>query len=181
MSSAAHDRTRIYTTAALFAALIAISAWLSIPVGEVPITLQTSFVALAGLLLAPLPAFAAVGVYLLLGLAGLPVFAGGKAGLAVLAGPTGGFLLGFLVGAWACSLVRTALERRFPRLVADIAGALALTLAVYAFGTAQLIVVTGMTPAAALAAGVLPFIAGDVLKAAAAVALAGVLRKALPR
>lgn len=177
----ARSRTRDYTVAALFAALIAVSAWVSIPLGEVPITLQTLFVVLAALLLEPLPAFAAVGTYLLLGLVGLPVFAGGKAGVAVFAGPTGGFLIGFLVGAWLCSVVRRAAAHRLPSVAADVLGVIVFTAAVYVLGGAQLALLTGMAPGKVLAIAVLPFILGDVLKAAAAVTLATALRRVLPR
>jgi biotin transport system substrate-specific component len=78
---------------AVFAALVAGSALIAaIPVGGlgVPITLQTLAVMLTGLALGPGRAFAAVGLYTLLGLAGLPIFSGGRSGLGILAGPDGG-------------------------------------------------------------------------------------------
>jgi len=181
MSVSARLRTKDFTVAALFAALIAVSAWVSFPLGEVPVTLQTLLVTLAALMLEPVPALAAVGTYILLGAVGLPVFAGGKAGVAVLFGPTGGFLIGFLVGAWLCSLVRLTAARHLSRLTADILGAAVFMIVVYILGVAQLAAVTGMAAGKVLAVAVVPFILGDVLKAAGAVALAGTLRRALRR
>ena len=89
---------------AVFAALVAGSALIAaIPVGGmgVPITLQTLAVMLTGLALGPARAFAAVGLYVLLGLAGLPIFSGGRSGLGVLAGPSAGYIIGFVFAATA--------------------------------------------------------------------------------
>ena len=89
---------------AVFAAIVAGSALIAaIPVGGlgVPITLQTLAVMLTGLALGPGRAFAAVGLYLLLGFAGLPIFSGGRSGLGVLAGPSAGYIFGFLLAATA--------------------------------------------------------------------------------
>jgi len=102
---------RDVTTIALFAAVISASAQVSIPIGAVPITLQVFAVLLAGLLLRPLAAFAAVGVYLLLGAAGVPVFAGFASGIGVLIGPTGGYLFGFAAAALAVALLVKALRQ----------------------------------------------------------------------
>ena len=95
----ARDRSRHVVVAGLLAALLASAAWISLPVGTVPLTLQVFVVVLVALLLPPRWAAATIGVYLLLGALGAPVFASGRAGLGVLFGPTGGYLFGFLVGA----------------------------------------------------------------------------------
>lgn len=170
--------TRDLTTGALFAALLAASAWISIPIGAVPLTLQVFIVLLVGLVLPPARAFAAVGVYLLLGAIGVPVFSGGQGGLGVLAGPTGGYLVGFLLAAPIVALLRHAAPVRFPCWLADAVGVAVGLVAIYTLGWSQLALVTGMTPAEAFAAGVLPFVALDVAKGVVAVAVAASLRRA---
>ena len=172
------NRTREMVTSALLAALLAASAWISIPVGAVPLTLQVFIVLLAGLLLSPRGAFAAVGVYLLLGAAGLPVFAGGLGGTGVLAGPTGGYLWGFALAATAVAWLRRGRLFAGSRTVAD---ALALTVGVaviYLAGWFQLAAVTGMGIWPAFAVGVAPFVVIDAIKAAVALAVARALTRA---
>ncbi len=172
------NRTRETVTAALLAALLAASAWISIPIGTaVPITLQVFIVLLAGLLLTVRGAVLAVGVYLMLGAAGLPVFAGGLGGWGVLAGPTGGYLWGFVVAVAVISWLRT----RFAVLVGKTIGdALALAmgvLVIYLFGWLQLAAVTAIDPWSALIVGVLPFIPIDAFKAVAVLVVAEALRR----
>jgi len=75
---------------ALCAALMAVGSYVSIPVGAVPFTMQTFFVMLAGLILGPVRAPLAAALFVAAGLLGLPIFVGGRSGLAVLLGPTGG-------------------------------------------------------------------------------------------
>jgi biotin transport system substrate-specific component len=170
------------TTSALLASLLAVAAWVTIPLQPVPVTLQVFIVVLAALLLSPLWALAATGVYVLLGAVGAPVFSGGQGGLGVLAGPTGGYILGFVLAASLGSLVRVVLERSGARQVlADAAAAGIVLLMIYLTGTAQLALVAHLTPAQAVAAGALPFIAIDVIKAAIAVAVAQAIRRALAR
>jgi biotin transport system substrate-specific component len=159
-------------------ALIAASAWIAIPVGAVPVTFQVFFVVLAALLLPPAWAAASMGAYLALGAIGLPVFSGGQGGLGVLAGPTGGYLFGFLAGAFLGSLVRRPLAGRAPAVAADAVAAVTVVAVVYVFGVAQLAVVANLSTLQAVAAGVVPFIGADALKAAAAVAAASAIRRA---
>jgi biotin transport system substrate-specific component len=173
-----HSQTKDLVTAALVAALIAVGAWVALPIGPVPVTLQTFAIVLAALVLPPRQAFAAVGVYILAGAVGVPVFAAGRSGLSVIAGPTGGFLAGFLVGAPAGAWVRVALARRIGETSADaVAAAIAIGIT-YALGWAHLAFVLDFGPTAALAGGVVPFLVADALKCAAAVAVAGALRRA---
>lgn len=100
------DRIRRLAYAAEFAALFGLASFFIIPVGPVPITLQVLLIAFAGLLLGPRTAVLAVILYLLAGAVGLPIFAGGKAGLGVLFGPSGGYLVGFLFLAFIAGLAR---------------------------------------------------------------------------
>ena len=106
------------TLSSLFAALLAVCAWICIPVGDIAVTLQTFGVALALLLLGGKWGTVSIGIYLLLGMVGLPVFSGFRGGIGALAGVTGGFLWGFL----ASGLIYRALERfgKLPALCAGI-------------------------------------------------------------
>lgn len=171
------DSLRRLVHAALFAALTAVGAYLAIPVGPVPIVLQNLFVMLAGLLLGSRGGLTSVGIYLLAGACGLPVFAGGTGGLARFFGPTGGYLIGYLPAVWVIGRIS---ESRRPRPILDGIALIAGCLVLYGFGLSWLKVVTGMDWAKTVAAGMLPFLPGDVLKIAAAVPLARALRPLLP-
>lgn len=180
-SSRPASRARTLTTAALLASLLAASALPALRVGPVPVTLQVLVVVLAALLLPPAGAALCVAVYLAAGAAGLPVFSGMTGGLASLAGPTGGYLWGFLAGAVLGSLARRRLERAALRAPwPDVAAAAIVIVAVYALGVTQLAFVAHLTPGAALASGALPFILPDVVKAAVAIGLAAALRRVRP-
>lgn len=159
-------------TGALMVALISAGAFISIPVpgSPVPIVLQNMFVILTGMLLAPGWAALTVGVYLALGIVGLPVFAGATGGLAHLAGPTGGFLIGFpLAAAAVAGMLRTDENRTvadvgvFRQVVSLVVG----FLVIYVAGVPWLAFTAGLTAPQALAAGMLPFLPGDIVKAAA--------------
>lgn len=86
-------------------ALLAISAKINVPLPMVPMTMQTLMVLLVGAFLGPVLGVVTVGVYLLLGAFGVPVFAGARTGLDALTGPTGGYLFGFLFGAWTIGML----------------------------------------------------------------------------
>jgi biotin transport system substrate-specific component len=174
------SRTRELVVAALIAALLAASAWVAIPLpfSAVPLTLQVFVVVLAALVLRPQVATLAVAAYLVLGTVGVPVFSGGKGGPGVIAGPTGGFLLGFMVAALVGALVRRGARATWSAPLADALGAATVIGVTYLLGWTQLMVVTGMTPIAAATAGVIPFIAFDIIKAGVAVGVAGALRRA---
>lgn len=101
------------TRCAMLAALTAVCAWISVPVGDQAISLQTFAVFLTLGLLGGKLGTVTVLVYLLLGVAGLPVFTGFRGGISVLMGPTGGYLWGFLVSC----LVYWGLESRLPRWI----------------------------------------------------------------
>ena len=154
------------TYASLFGAATAAGAYVIIPIPPVPITLQTLFLMLAGALLGAKTAALSQIVYILIGIIGLPVFAGGKAGLGVLFGPTGGYLTGFIAGAW---IIGRLLEKAQNPGTARIAlSMIAGTLAVYTLGIAQLCLVAKLSIPKAAAVGALPFMPGDALKIAAA-------------
>jgi biotin transport system substrate-specific component len=155
---------------ALMAALIGAGAYLIVPVGPVPVSMQPFFIFLAGYLLGPRRAVLAMALYLLAGIIGLPVFAGGKSGLGYLLGPTGGYLIGFLGTAFVCGLARTR-EDGLPWLRGTLAGLAAVGVA-YAAGAVWLKFVLSLSWTKAAAVGVLPFIPWDVLKVVVALACA---------
>ncbi len=164
---------RMSVFAALFAALTAMGAFIAIPIGPVPIVLQNLFVMLAGLLLGRRWGLASVGLYLLAGFCGLPVFAGGQAGIGRLIGPTGGYLIGYLPAVYIIG----RLSQRSPHRLLRDAAAMALgTLMLYACGISWLKLITGLSWAKTLAVGMLPFLIGDALKIAAAIPIVRALR-----
>ena len=156
--------TRELAVAALFTALLSVSAYISIPVGTVPFTLQVYVVLLAGLILGPRLGALSVVAYLLLGLVA-PVYSGGTSGLGVLLGPTGGYLFGFVAAAVVVGLIAGGAVAGLPRLVT--AGLVGLA-PIYALGATWLALQLHLTPAVALTSGVAPFIWVDLVKAVAA-------------
>lgn len=154
---------------ALFAALTAVGAAVAFPLAfsPVPVTLQTFFVVLAGAVLGPVWGPVSQLAYLAAGVSGLPVFAGGLAGPGALLGPTGGYLVGFVLGAWTAGLLTRA-GSSWPRLTF---GLLAAHAVIFLFGTSHLVVFVGSAWDRAFLLGVAPFLPGTVFKTAAAVAL----------
>ncbi|MFB6311877.1 MAG: biotin transporter BioY [Salinirussus sp.] len=155
-------------TAVLLAALTAVLAQLSIQLpGGIPFSLQPFGVFFAGLLLGPLWGGFALVVYLLAGIAGAPVFSNLGAGLGYLAGPTGGFLVGFLIAAVVIGAV--AHRRLQPRSASELSvpdmlvGLLVGLVALYAVGTPWFATVQGWS---IVRAGVflVPFLIGDLIK-----------------
>jgi len=170
------NQLRMTAYASLMAALIAVGAYIAVPIGPVPIVLQNLLVFMAGLLLGAKWGGAAVATYLLAGICGLPVFAGGKGGIGHIVGPTGGYLVGFLPAVCCIGAVS---EKGRGRAVFDVAGMLLGTAVVYCLGVAWLKLATGMSLAKSLALGVYPFLIGDALKIAVAVPLAKKLRQVI--
>ena len=157
-------KTRKILLCGLFGALTAVFSQLVLPLGVVPVSLATLIVLLgAGLLGARLGALSQI-LYVFLGAIGLPVFHGMQGGLGILAGPTGGFLLGYIVCAWVTG---TLLEKNFSPTWAMIAG----TAVCYCFGSLWFWVITGGPAWSVLLSCVLPFLPGDALKIVAAVQL----------
>lgn len=140
--------------------VVALSAQVTIPLHPVPVTGQTFGVLLIGALLGRRRGLLALFAYLAQGAVGLPVFAGGKAGFASFAGPTGGYLIGFLVAALVVGwLSERGWDRRFATTVlAMFAG----NVVIYAWGLTWLASFVGWQ--VALKVGCLPFVPGDLLK-----------------
>lgn len=176
--------TKYMVLTGLFAALIAISSQLSIPIGPVPHTLQVFFVMLAGLILGGRWGFTSVAVWVALGAFGLPVFAQGKAGAVHLLGPTGGFLLGFAL----CALLVGKLTERASLGYGRTLLVLLLGLGVvYAVGLAGFMASFAyflhkpMTLDKAMTLAMLPFLPFDIIKTAMAAYVGVRVRRALIR
>ena len=158
------EKVRLLCRIALSAALLAVCSWIQIPLPSIPVTMQTFAVFVVAALLPLHGAAAAVGVYLLLGAVGLPVFAGFGSGVGAILAPAGGYLIGFLPMA----LTQSLLQRRLKQPLAMAAG-----LAVcYFFGTLWYsIVYSGGGFLAVLSVCVLPYIIPDAVKLALAALL----------
>lgn len=148
--------------ASMFGAATAVGAYIIIPLPPVPITLQTFFLYLSAVLLGGRLAALSQFIYLLLGVIGLPVFSGGRAGLGVLFGPTGGYLIGFLLGAFIIGKMVELRER--PGLLWIMISMVAGTISIYLLGVIQLSLVAKLTLIKSISAGIIPFLIGDVLK-----------------
>lgn len=172
-------KTQQIARAGLCVALLAVSAWVSVPLGPIPFTLQTMALALILAVLDRPTAILAVAVYLLLGAIGLPVFSGFSGGVMRLVGPTGGFLWGFLVGMIVATTLVRLLPQTMPLFARVLAGDVALLVISYVCGTAQLMVVGSMGVAPAVAAAVLPFILPDAAKLAIGAGVGCAVDKAL--
>ncbi len=172
------EKLRWMVLASLMAALTAVGAYIHIPIGPVPIVLTNLFVLLTGLLLGSRWGLASIGLYLLVGAIGMPVFAGGKGGLAHLLGPTGGYLFGFALSAWITGFIS---ERFHSSPVGNAIAVLTGSFAIYGLGVPWLKMVTQMSWTKTLMVGMVPFILGDVIKAFAALILARAVRPILNR
>ena len=201
--TATNSNTKYMALCGLFAALTAICSWISIPLGftPVPMNLATLAVFLAGGLLGPKYGPLSLTVYALAGAVGIPVFAGFRGGFSVLAGPTGGYVIGYIVAAFVVGLLchfvfnSSINQKRDPKdsdvshdnqqsrarhgfLILQIIGTLVISLATcYILGTLWFVVSTGTNVAAALFSCVIPFLPGDAIKIVAATILLPKLHK----
>ncbi len=171
MNDSRQLKRTVYTS--LFVALIAVGAFISIPIGPVPIVLQNMFVLLAGLILGPVWGLGCVAIYLFIGFIGLPVFAGGTSGVGKLFGPTGGYLIAYLPAVFVTASISKGLGKKF---AGDIFAMVIGSVIVYALGVPWLKMAFSMPWSKALAAGMYPFILGDCIKIFAAALVANMLR-----
>ena len=176
--SAVVRRSKTYALAmtAVMAAVTCVLAPVALPIGPIPITLCTLVIYLTAYLLPWRWATAATVVYILLGAVGMPVFTGFTGGVGKMLGPTGGYIVGYIPLALICALS----VRLFPKKrVLQVVGMLLGTAVLYALGTAWYCVQAQAALGAAVAACVFPFIPGDLLKIAVAVAAGPVLHARL--
>ncbi len=150
---------------ALFASLISVSGYISIPIPPVPVTAQTLVIMLAGSVLNVYQAGLSVLVFLFLGAIGAPVFSNGAAGIGVITGATGGYLIGFLAGAIVISLLKGKKNNIWRLAIANFIGGI---IVVYTFGVLWLSFAANMSLIQAFTVGALNFIPGDLAKVALA-------------
>lgn len=168
--------TRDLTKMTLLTALLCISSYIIIPLpfSLASITAQTIIVNLIAFLLKPKQVFTTIGVFLLLGLIGIPVFSGGAGGPAALFGPTGGYLFGYLLSATVISLLRGS-KFNFKKCVfLSIVVGMPI---IYILGAAYMKCITGMTLSATIASAILPFIPLDLVKCVIAAFLAETIKR----
>lgn len=166
------------TSCALMAALMCVLCPVSIPIGPVPISLSVLVILVTVVVLGTWQALVSYTVYLLLGAVGMPVFTGFQGGLAKMAGPTGGYLLGF----WLMILIGGIIMERSKRNLWLTMLGMAVGVAVdYVFGTAWFVLQTGSTLTHALEVCVYPFIPLDLLKIVAAAVFGKLVWKTLIR
>ena len=179
--AATSSRSRSIAFTALSIAIMAVSAWITVPIGPVPFTLQMFAVTFAILVLAPKQAIGAIAGYLALGAIGVPVFSGMRGGIGVLLGPTGGFLWGYLIGVTlAVGLLALFRRRGIDNFAVGMLCGLVFTAVAYACGWFQYMFVAGVGPIESFLVTVAPFIIVDVLKIAAATAVARTVIRAVP-
>ena len=169
------------TAIALSAVLIAVCSWITIPAGPVPFTLQTFAVFIVvGILGWKLGALAVL-LYILLGAVGLPVFSGFGGGIGKLAGPTGGYIIGFLA---LCAVYGLICKVGKPGTMTEVIALACGTIACYTFGTIWFMFVYTrnqgpITLGTTLSLCVLPFLIPDAIKLAVAVPIGKRIRRAL--
>lgn len=159
---------------ALMSAVLCVVSPLSIPIGTVPISLTTMFIAMGIYLIGPIRMSISVLIYFFMGIIGLPVFANFRSGLAVIAGPTGGYLLGYiaftLVGG---SIIYKDISNTRYSIIGMVIG----NLLIYVIGTGWLSYSMELSFKEALLVGVAPFVIADVIKMLAAAYLGRTIRR----
>lgn len=192
-------QTRTLAQVALCIAIMAVCAWVTIPLGAIPITLQMFAISFALVLLPPKAFIAAVAGYLVLGALGVPVFSGMRGGFGVLLGPTGGYLWGYFIGGTLATLtmqqlykaahvtlregvpvLKTSQDRKRSLGIAFVGSAIYIVTA-YALAWAWFMVVAQVGPVASFLSTVVPFILLDAIKVVIAAMSAQAVLRALPK
>jgi len=155
-------------------ALVIVGSYLSLPIGPVPIVLQNFFILLLALILPWRLTAISIAAYLVMGLVGMPVFAGGAGGYVHFTSPSAGYLLGYFPAAVLASLIANS-GKAHP--VKDMASALVFLTIVYVLGVSWLMIKLHFPLAKGLAAGFTPFILIDAIKAVLAIAMIQFIRK----
>ena len=170
--------TKSLTLCAVFAALMAVCSQIQIPLAVIPINLGLFGVHLSAALQKKQYAALSMTVYLLMGLVGLPVFVGFQGGAGVLFGRTGGYIIGYVASAFLTALLLEKWGRAWWKAALSMAAGVA---ACYLFGTVWYMALTHSPLWLSLTYCVFPFLPGDAVKIALAVALASRLEKPLRR
>lgn len=174
-------QTKDITKIALLVALIAVGAFISIPIGPVPFTLQNFFVFMTGLLLTPFYAGLTVFIYVLLGLIGVPIFAGFTGGFQTVLKPSFGFLIAFIIGAAFISKFAQG-EKNFGKTMVVLVIAEVIFYAIglpYMYYILNVVMGNPMDISKVFAIGMIPFIIPDLAKAVVAAIIAPRILKAI--
>ena len=172
------NSVKTMTMCAIMAALMCILGPMSIPIGAVPISFTNLVIYLAVYLLGAKMGCISYLIYMLLGAVGLPVFSGYTGGIAKLAGPTGGYLVGFILLALISGIV---LEKTNRNVIWSFVGMVAGTAVAYLFGTVWFVIQAQCTVSYAVRVCVFPFIPFDLIKMVIAIALGKVVFVALKK
>lgn len=170
------NKTRLQVLSALFAALTAVFSQLAIPIHPIPITLGTLAVLLSGGFLGKKYGTLSMVIYILLGIIGLPVFSSMRSGAGVLVGPSGGYIIGFILTAFVIGAIVEKYEDSYKAI---FLGGILGSIACYVLGTLWFIMLTGKGLVAALGLCVIPFLPGDLAKVIIATILIKKYRKML--
>ena len=161
---------------AIMTALICVCSWVTLTIGPVPFTLQTFAVFLAFVILGGRDASIAIALYILLGIVGVPVFAGFKSGIGTIMGPTGGFIIGYLL----IGLIYWAIPKKLKSSnIAKLIVFIVCNAICYAAGVAWFVLFKYGTIETAISACVIPFIVPDALKISLAVIIGGEVSRKL--
>ena len=169
-------KLRAMIITALFAAIIGVLAQMTIPLPVVPITGQTLAIGLAATILGSRLGLLSVVLYIIIGAAGVPVFAEMKAGFAVLIGPTGGYLVGFIPAVYIIGLYLEKTSFNF--IQAMVANSLGMIITLL-FGTIWLKYAADLSWTAALTGGLTPFVVVGLIKAGLAAWIGVLIRRRL--
>lgn len=164
------------TSTAIFAAILCVLAPLSLPIGPIPISLATLIMYLAAVILVPKLSTMSVVVYILLGLVGLPVFSGYAGGVGKIAGPTGGYIIGYIPMAFIAGYItHKFIDKKYMAVVGMVAG----TAVLYLIGTIWFVAQMKCEVGYALSVCVVPFLLGDAIKIVVATVLGIAVRTRL--
>ena len=186
VKKATMSRAQSIAFVGLSIALMAVGAWITVPIGPVPFTLQVFVIAFVLFVLPGWLPFSAIAGYLLLGAIGVPVFSGMRGGIGVLMGPTGGFLLGYLVAGVACVAVARLTRGAHPdqlshtrEVISDVVVGFVFLAIIYVCGWAQYMMVANVDAVQSFAVTVAPFVLVDTLKIVAAIIVAQVIHRSV--
>ena len=177
------NRYKDLSKSAIFVCVFIICALISIPIGAIPITLQTFGITLAAYMCSPKQSAISIWTYLLLGAVGCPIFASMHGGLGSLLGPSGGFLWGYALflplASFAAQKIKTREMNEYRKLALLILVGILLTLFAYTAGTLQYMIVANIDLVIALLTAVVPFIVFDLIKIVLALLISIQLEKVI--
>lgn len=180
MKTIKETKTVMLAQCALFAAIVCIFSFITVPIGPIPITLAIFAVMLTGIVLGFKKGAVAVIVYILIGVCGIPVFSGGKSGVAAIIGPTGGYIWSYIFMVIIIGFVSNrSMRNKTLSVIINIAGCILGTFVCYMCGTLQYSITANISFVKALSVCVLPFIVLDLIKAICASIIGEVIKTVL--